>query len=1154
MCCFFCFLSSPERNAAKFLCPLLLLSFFFPCSVFAIHKHTKQHTTHSRHTHTHKGPLAPLLPSKRTAEGGLSATTPPPAVSGFLFFFSQHAKKTKKRSVEHRVPPFLRRGLLCQLASVPQFSSTARVLDCVLESAAADSTSQKRRAHNRVDCIPWTHTAQRVFSSFRGSASGCPYLFSYCCFVPFSNSEDRLCRIMDLEALAVTDNAAPWDHGGLPSFAGAHRPRMPEILETPRKDDRHSSAGGGAGGDGITASSSVADDERGATAAATGASTLPPLGQRRLQPQHARDALEEALQGKKQRRLQMDNGGTGLSGYQRAARPRKDSVYTGLAPSSRSTKQQLAAADVQVRKGARNHETSTSEGSRGDGGRAEPAGGAAPKRQDAASTSPTYDDALRRGQPPALYSDFEKAIMSLSRSGGGGGAEDDGLDDAAADDARHSSAVLLHIPDTLQMFSPHKDLDRQGKVGTPLGDARHARGASPQTDSSAGSPKSNVYSNADLLRVPAPPPRATRASPLVAGAPSSALPNRTPLRAPTSQSSSSGANDFGSPRALRGFASFRSRGSNNGTRPNTKNGSTATVAYAAGVAEVGEGHHRPIHRLSSSRNLPVVWMQPPPRPTSKARGKSGGGARPSSKRRASSSAVASGKRPIVPARVPTALRRRTAANKSPRKRKTTANRADSATEKARRRSASSTLLRDDMAKSETAASPTSVEGERLPALSELQRTDKTTGAVAAGGGHSLEEILRRHGLGSTGPASHPHAYAFYSSGNAGGGGGAGLEVAPATPPSHHWPPSSEPSRHPYNLHAIQQQHQQQHLLHNYAHLPSAPAPYQHQYYAGEGAGGAVHDARTRHYAVADAELFAMDNGGEEQPAYGDGHLPPVRPGRRSDAQSSQHSGTRRRSWRPMAKAADRQVMTESLGPLVVVSQQSPVWPGSRSRKQRPPVSHRYPPTPQPSGELFRSPPTTKINFPALVAEAATQFPSTSGGGAVASQSSRQRRPRGSEEDAVLADPESRSAESHSRFAESSAPPPGYPATTESRLAADGNFPQVSAAAPPPTRRPRAVKAKKPRKNMQQLYYAFAPYMAGMPTEPGAVGRVRAFAPGLGKQSKGKKARGRGRDVGGSDEHERAARQPTDYTAAAAERDPLDHLLGRHGFWGESTRL
>ncbi|KPA78793.1 hypothetical protein ABB37_05892 [Leptomonas pyrrhocoris] len=109
--------------------------------------------------------------------------------------------------------------------------------------------------------------------------------------------------------------------------------------------------------------------------------------------------------------------------------------------------------------------------------------------------------------------------------------------------------------------------------------------------------------------------------------------------------------------------------------------------------------------------------------------------------------------------------------------------------------------------------------------------------------------------------------------------------------------------------------------------------------------------------------------------------------------------------------------------------------------------------------------------------------------------------------------------------------------------------------PPPTRQ---QQLRRRSMNRQQLSYVFAPYKAGMPTSPG--GRVRYNAaievhhhrhsvrPQLGQSNEKKERTSLQLQL-----HDRApAEKPIDYTALTNQFDPLNYLLGRHGFWGEST--
>jgi hypothetical protein len=111
---------------------------------------------------------------------------------------------------------------------------------------------------------------------------------------------------------------------------------------------------------------------------------------------------------------------------------------------------------------------------------------------------------------------------------------------------------------------------------------------------------------------------------------------------------------------------------------------------------------------------------------------------------------------------------------------------------------------------------------------------------------------------------------------------------------------------------------------------------------------------------------------------------------------------------------------------------------------------------------------------------------------------------------------------------------------------------------PPVPRQRR-KPQKPAAVRQLMGFAFAPYMAHMRSIPRGRARytpaMEAYHNGnVHQQRRTKKTKVKGQERKKQQHHEQHVEKPKpiDYTALATQSDPLDYLLGRHGFWGEST--
>ncbi|KPI83308.1 hypothetical protein ABL78_7658 [Leptomonas seymouri] len=157
-------------------------------------------------------------------------------------------------------------------------------------------------------------------------------------------------------------------------------------------------------------------------------------------------------------------------------------------------------------------------------------------------------------------------------------------------------------------------------------------------------------------------------------------------------------------------------------------------------------------------------------------------------------------------------------------------------------------------------------------------------------------------------------------------------------------------------------------------------------------------------------------------------------------------------------------------------------------------------------------------------------------------------------------------------------PPGYPAVApppqlspptqrspykienaEAHHRAKEKLPPFIVSTRPLSRRPRPPRPPPQRKKQKSLdchriSYTFAPYMAGMPYAPGGGVLYTPTTDMYSRRSLHKR-----RQVKQANKTKKLQRQyrtpsmkPIDYTALATQRDPLDYILDRHGFWGEST--
>ncbi|KAI5687944.1 hypothetical protein MNV84_06312 [Leishmania braziliensis] len=807
---------------------------------------------------------------------------------------------------------------------------------------------------------------------------------------------------------------------------------------------------------------------------------------------------------KKQCRLQTVYGG-GVMGYRHVARTHKDSIYTGLVPSSRSTKQQLAAADEKLYKrltasytnngstnSALQHRSATSVSS----------GVASRKTRSGNSTYlPTYGDARQRCTVEDLDDDVAAAAASEGTAVG----------------LRESSAVLLQTLDTLQTFTPKKDNG-------------HCNGESDDSQNRNGDTSYPTTAAAAVVAAPLPMPE-TRGPPSrqkSAGDPSSA-PSSCPTRITAGKPLAKGGN--ANAQCLRKASSFRHQRSSRPSRSESRPGSS--VIYVGDLAEV-EQRHRPIRRLSSSQNLPVTWICPPTRGQRQRSGRvrsAKGNSRPQSFRAPpTGSPAAQAHAPLTPYRP--------SSTTTPHKRQNTAQARSSnneaslsfahAVEKTNdERRALQYRLHNSRASfscESEPAMPQVVEGHlsggvpghghgnkdshqllshgstaQLPELP-TQHPPSTPSQHAALSAvpPTLDEVLQRRRVGVKAQPRDPSAAVPHSSHAAYSRSGDGWSAAPRL---FHQPSGSAlytSGQHPYYV----PKQRQQRL-----------GPNGHTY------GVAHYDGDQPHPATDVPNDYKNNSGG------GEGFLPALRQAEPSYMRPA--GGPTARRWRAPVPPAERHAFVELFDPLVGGSV-SPTLPHQPKRPQQ--QSQRHPQ--QPTVELFRSSHRRRRDFAEV--KAAPAWPNASPIPEMSPQMLPQRQAKA---DVASSEPEDMvrpDLDGNGVWAASH----GYPAVAPPRTtAAAGN----DACATRAQKRQRNI--RKAAERNKRLYHTFAPYMASLRTVPGAGGRVRAVQPKTKKSSRLQQHRGNG--------SVRSHRQPVDYASLAVARDSLDHLLSRHGFWGEA---
>ncbi|KAG5497012.1 hypothetical protein GH5_01534 [Leishmania sp. Ghana 2012 LV757] len=844
---------------------------------------------------------------------------------------------------------------------------------------------------------------------------------------------------MDQNVLPLTSDVDPSRGSGLPTSLGSPTEDTPHTRQSPTR------LSGGVVRKGDTAVDATND---------IGYSIeQPPEPKRRLEPKRSKDTIQDALEAKKQRRLQTVDGGSVME-YRRVMRPRKESVYSGLVPPSQSTKKQLAAADEQLLK----RPLACNKGRTGSASQDYPITGvsSAAASRTACSDSLTffssYKSALQRGAV-----ENPDADLTLTASLG------------AIVNSRESSAVLVQIVDTLQAFSPLKD------NGLCNGSSNGSKNCSGETD------YPNVAAAA-AAPVKGPPSGGKSASGCSSG------PNSRATSIATARPSTKGSGD--NTHKMRGVVSFRCKSDSCRNYSSNRRGKAAKGTN--NVAKDG-GSHQPIRRLSSSRNLPVIWISPP---LQRQRQKSGRALLPKGNSRPQSSRAPSAGPPVAQARAHTLLRKTSpstsrAVEKSD-ERNTLLLQLHSFRSPFSRESGFTTAQVAEGHRAGGAAGHHRIDagGNQLPSYGQAAQlpvletrcspSNPSRPAAPNAVPRTLDEVLQRHCASLKAQPStssvavlRPPAAAYSLS----GGGW-------AAPPGH-LPRLSE---------------------------LSGSALDQHPYYV------TGDPQQPVFYPVADASNEYENNGGE-------GFLPALGHAKPSCVQRA--GSLTKRQWAPVPPTGC-QVFLELLGPLTAGSI-SPTPPQQSRQSQQ-----YFQRSPQESTvQYFRKTRRRRMRL-AAIAEASARADASS-----TQPMDPQCQPPRRAKAAMASNQHESMALSDLDEDEGYAAARGYPAVAPSQMgSAAGDDPYITGDQPCK----RSTSRKKLEKNLRHLH-TFSPYMTGGQAIPGAGRRARAAKPKNKTNGRSEQRRGSGAVRGHV--------KPIDYAALATERDPLDHLLGRHGFWGEA---
>ncbi|AYU81400.1 hypothetical protein LdCL_310027300 [Leishmania donovani] len=822
----------------------------------------------------------------------------------------------------------------------------------------------------------------------------------------------------------------------------------------------------------------------------------PPASEGNLQPQLSKGALQDVLEGEKHRRLQTVDVG-GMVGYRRVARPRNESVYRGLAPSSRSTKKQLTAADEQLCKGLAASHNSSSSTLQHHSASGVSSGAASQKVCNDNSTSLLSCKGARQ------QATEEDRDTDLSAAACGG----------AVVGLRESSAVVLQPLDTLQ--------------DTPLDEGKdHPNGKgdySPSFTGGTGYP--DTAAAAAAIRVPMLESRgqpscrqSSRVSSPLSSHPTSIITAKPSFKSCSAQ-----------PQSVRTVESFRSLTGSHINYPGSVPGSS--VGYADDVTRVDE-RHRPIRRMSSSCDLSVVWIAPPlcewlrPGEACSVKGNS----------MARSHRAPSARTPVAQARVPGTPFRLPSTTTPHKKQETSRSRSSHGEaslgsahmgEKSDEErhvlqcwlsSTCGSFTHANRPKMASAAEGRLIghaadndrscaDGHQWPLREQAARTPESAAQHSPSASSrrealsavtpTLGEVLERNRADLKVQPNAPSVAAPYSPSAAYTRSGDRWTAAPAHLPALTWSAVCAAAQHPYYASGQQQQR---------------PVPYVHTYDV------AYHDEGQTYAATEVTNAYMHGGSGIFLPGLERAKPSCVRP----------VGGLKANKWRAPVPPAKRRVVFELLDPLV------PVRPRPTLRQfQRP----RRPPqrSPQrPTSKLLGSSQQKRIGLAEV--EAAASPIQQVRQQALSLQRENTSAATSDREDMTLTglgeDEEWASAHN-------------YPAVEPPRTAAPADDTVYATVA---RKRKLNLHKRKAQQNAR-LYRAFAPYMASLRAGPGAGGRGRAVQ----RKQKCRKNGLLPHQRGSSDAQNDL--QSMNYPALATECDPLDHLLSRHGFWGEAmTRL
>lgn len=1085
----------------------------------------------------------------------------------------------------------------------------------------------------------------------------------------------------DAGSMAITGSAAPWDGGTWPAFAAVNAVATSgEDIGSPEAD--------------TSTNDQPIPNEQQQLCASPILPPHPPQLKRKLQLDHCKDAIDVAFNAHKQRRLQMMDEAVGEAVDLRfepsssSLRRRKTSEYAGLVPSSRSSKQLLAAADAQLyRRRGEKKMSKTSGASAGDGGgeSAKSKRSESPSKMlssDALSGAPSAESPWSKWkgptsspqasperspsvrtpkQPPTTpLSPHTSESLESSQEDGAAPTENDAVKAVQAA-RRDSSVVQLRTPEVLLLPTTPPKMGREANKPND-----------PQQEALSPPPKQHLSVFDDSLSSTEAPHDAGAQQ---GGVAQLQLTSSAALSPPALTSGAkAGEEEEEEEGSLRGNAtapplllhqqlpSFRrtnSRVSLKEPENDELERTSSTIANEGGKkrhawargadATVTEGQkgparHRPVHRVSSSAMISVVWVKPPCKPSStshrallrqqqpqqrdlekKPRKQSGGKGGPGKRQKprngcrppscsesqatdaederngdndtAARESLAWFQRKKTPAAYDSRNaegdgERVQTSRKASRKASVNCRRRSSAAEKGQQQKKNCAAERlpplagnsnRHNSRCSGAAVPTDPSGTQplthrnsIPAdppytrgsydvsnLIEARKKNDGTQPLPDSLSHTLEAVLARHPLTAEKP---PSMTPYPPCATAGVSCAASQRTAPLPPCPPAFASSSSSLVYRADANAVGTEALRVNSV--------------------EEAVATDVDTHLNPHTTHDPTTVVSALSQKSRPLF-----PSSLPAHQRGMQGATRTSGPRFSASVKATAATTEV--QRFAPLVVVVDASTA--GHR-RSRRQPLSLSSAPQ--------RS--LTQTHGEVLDLFGHSRQAKTKGG------LTEKKPTRTSSRDAAeKSDKSSNSLQSHSTAAAESRdaptveshPPPGYPTVRLPRAtlprtrrsptkAEDGEgkgardasvkeAPSVRSAPPkhtqtppppsppiPPTRPPVPRLRHKKKLNAldrQLVGYAFAPYMAGMPSLPD--GRVR-YNPAIEvylrhdahrtrrmKQTNNKKKGNRQQRQPAGEQQSVAAtttRKPVDYAALATQKDPLDYLLGRHGFWGEAT--